>query len=138
MALFGLFKKKEKDKDEFSSGKDPFASGSDPFASENFDSGSDPFASQGGKGGFDLSQKSEDLGLAPEPVQPRRPSMGMHEPQPVPQYQQYGSSGDVSKDVEVLSSKVDALRSQVESVSIKLDHIETLIRNQAEASKQRW
>ena len=155
MGFFGkLLGKKEEEKNMFGDTGAGLGKGALPGAEEDpfGEQGKDPFADLGAGGPprgqapgeeFGFPKSRADIGLGAELA---RPAAGapqfeeIHRPQPVPAAPAAAmpSLDVVGKDIEVMSSKLDALRSNIESLSIKMDHIENLIMQQAESSKRKW
>jgi hypothetical protein len=92
--------------------------------------------------GLDIGQgPSPDLGMGLEPQQYQKyPSFQQSNFQPAFQqpYQQPSYSNDMtSKNLEVISSKLDALRASLESINQRLANIEAIARGEQEDQRRR-
>jgi hypothetical protein len=94
--------------------------------------------------GLDISQgPSPDLGMGIETQQPfqKYPSFQQQSFQPAfqqPVYQQPSFPNDMtSKNLEVISSKLDALRASLESINQRLANIEAIARGEQEDQRRR-
>jgi len=71
-----------------------------------------------------------------EPVEPHAAPSSFGQPQPIPQGSETYA---LSKNIEVISSKIDALRAVLESLNQRIEHIEKIAEGEAEAHhKQAW
>ena len=80
-----------------------------------------------------------DPGLGPQPAAPQAPSMPTFQPS-TPQYQQpsYNPQQDLeAKSLEVISSKLDALRASVDSLNQRLANLEAIARGDEDQSRRR-
>jgi len=113
----------------------------------------DEFESMGlGEKAIGLGQNpaAHDLGLGPTPggieggyglpTQPQQPSFQQAPPQP--QFQQpispQPAGVGAEKDLEVISSKLDALRVYLDSINQRLANLEAIARGEEEQSKKRY
>ena len=102
--------------------------------------------------GLDLGAPSPDLGMGIEPAQqqpyqkyPSFQQSGFQpqpsfQPQPAYQQQPSYSSNDnfiASKNLEVISSKLDALRASIESINQRLANIEAIARGEQEDTRRK-
>ena len=102
--------------------------------------------------GLDLGGPSPDLGMGIEPTQqqPYQKYPSFQQPsfqsqpsfQPQPAFQQQPSFGGnegyiASKNLEVISSKLDALRATMESINQRLANIEAIARGEQEDTRRR-
>ncbi len=95
--------------------------------------------------GLDIGQgPSPDLGMGLEPNQPYQKYPSFQQPgfQPsfqAPTYSQPASNDSfiASKNLEVISSKLDALRASLESINQRLANIEAIARGEQEDTRRR-
>tara|TARA_Y100000294_G_scaffold175188_1_gene194722 strand:+ start:349 stop:729 length:381 start_codon:yes stop_codon:yes gene_type:complete len=122
-----------KKKDEFSDiglgEKDPL--GKDLAFGDNFNLGTQP----------GLGQQSPGMPeQAPAQAYPQQPPFQPQPAQPQFQAQRYESPQQdmAAKNLEVISSKLDALRVSVESVNQRLANLEAIARGEADHRKKRY
>ena len=92
------------------------------------------------------TQPSLDQGLSQQtgmPAQPSLPQQPAFQPQPVqPQFQQprYENPQQemAAKNIEILSSKLDALRASIESVNQRLANLEAIARGEEDHKRKRY
>ena len=99
--------------------------------------------------GLDLGGPSPDLGMGIEPQQqpyqkypsfqqPGFQSQPSYQPQPSIQQPSYQSDSYIaSKNLEVISSKLDALKATMESINQRLANIEAIARGEQEDTRRR-
>lgn len=95
--------------------------------------------------GHDLGLGKEDLGLPPQTQFPPQQPMPFQQPYQYPQYQQPSpmiptppspQQEIVGKDIEIISSKIDALRATLESINQRLANLERVA--YSEEKRRRW
>ena len=114
---------------------------------DNFNSQANPFGQPGaGQGmGNDFGQGMGNYGQAPA-----QNSYGQYSGQnfsnqqpmsfgspPYSQQQKYGQDEITSKNIEIVSSKLDALRATLESINQRLENLEAIARGDEETGRRR-
>jgi len=98
--------------------------------------------------GLDLGGPSPDLGMGIEPQQQpyqkypsfQQPGFQSQPSYPQPSFQQPSYQSDsyiASKNLEVISSKLDALKATMESINQRLANIEAIARGEQEDTRRR-
>lgn len=125
-----------KKKDEFGDiGLGDKGMGSD-FGGSDLGIGSTPSGPESPEGGYGLPTQPTQSSLIP-PQQPSAPQPSFQPQfQPPPPQQQAGFSTD--KDLEVISSKLDALRAALDSINQRLANLEAIARGGEEQNKRRY
>ncbi len=104
--------------------------------------GPDPAASDLGLGPSPGGPESPDLNLG-MPQQPpmQQPSLQPPQPSLQPQFQQQPAPPQqgftAEKDLEVISSKLDALRAALDSINQRLTNLEAIAKGEEEQSRER-
>lgn len=130
MGFFGkLFGKKEKDFD-FTPPKD-----------SDLGLGPDLGDNTAGLGGTpDLGTTPDVKAQQPLPTLEPVPEQSFQQPPPAPQpnLQPQDPTYVISKNLEVISSKLDALQATIESLNQRLINLENIARGEQERSKYKW
>ena len=99
----------------------------------------DEFGAQPGVPGANLPGLGSDpgQGLGPQPAAPQGPSIPTFQPSP-PQQPGYNPQQDLeAKSLEVISSKLDALRASVDSLNQRLANLEAIARGEEDQSRRK-
>ena len=106
------------------------------FGKENLAFGDDL-----GMGNQGYPQQQQPYPSQPFPQQPSfsPPSFSQQSfpPQQPYQYQGYGQQDMASKNLEIISSKLDALRTSIESLNQRLANLEAMARGEEDTSRRR-
>lgn len=131
----GIFSKLAfwKKKDEFESiGLGEKARGLGHDLGADLGLGATPGGIEGGYGGYGLP--TQPMPQQPSYPQYPQPSFQPQFQQPYPQQQGFAAE----KDLEIISSKLDALRAALESINQRLANLEAIARGEEEQSRRRY
>ena len=102
--------------------------------------GAQPGAAPGGTPGTPGLGQGMDQGLGPQPSpsMPQQPSMPSFSQPPIQPQPSYNPQQDLeSKSLEVISSKLDAIRASIDSLNQRLANLEAIARGEEEDSRKR-
>ena len=102
--------------------------------------GGQPGAAPGAGLGTNPPDLGPDPGLGPQPSpsMPQQPSMPSFSQPPIQPQPSYNPQQDLeSKSLEVISSKLDAIRASIDSLNQRLANLEAIARGEEEDSRKR-
>jgi len=67
-----------------------------------------------------------------------QPSMNLSSQQFQPVQQSQGSGGDLQKDIQILSLKLDAIKAELDSINQRIKNIETIAEKEQVAQPKKW
>ncbi len=132
MGFFGKIFGKKKEEFDFSPPKDSDLGLGADFGAEDTTAGLGGTAELAGP---DTRAKQPLPTLEPVPEQSFQQARQW---QPQPSFQSHDSAYIISKNLEVISSKLDALQAAIESLNQRLINLENYARGEQDRSKYRW